>query len=206
MASKQTIKAVVWDMGGVILRTMDMTPRAVLAKRVGMSAAELEKFVFTNETARLAEVGKVAEEAAWKFALDHFGLPKEEMPSFVDDFFGGDRFDLALIEFIKSLKPAHKVGLLSNAWSGARESVTRRLDFLGVFDVVIFSAEVKLAKPDPAIYTLMVKQLGLEPGEVVFIDDIQGNVNGAKAIGMHAIRFENTRQVENELQSLLSTH
>jgi len=196
-------RAVIWDMGGVILRTIDPLPRTSLAERLGVTRSGLEDIVFSSATAQLAEVGKIPEESLWEYVRTYFKLRDEDMPGVVEEFWGGDRFDGKLIDFIHSLKPAYKVGLLSNAWSGARESVNKRLDFLGIFDEVIFSAEVSLAKPDSNIYSLMVKRLGVEPQQAIFIDDIQRNVDGASAIGIHGIRFETVQQVQTELQRLL---
>ena len=55
-------------------------------------------------------------------------------------------------------------------------------------DVVVSGTE-KLVKPDPAIYRLALARWGLEPGDTVFIDDNLANVEGARAVGMHAIHF-----------------
>jgi glucose-1-phosphatase len=203
MAEMQIYRAVVWDMGGVILKTENSLPRTQLAERLGVTRAELEKLVFSSETARLAEVGKVLEDDVWEFVRLHFGLQPAERLKLEEDFWGGDRFDLDLIDFIQSLKPAYKTGLLSNAWSGARESVNRRFPFLHIFDETIFSAEVRLAKPDARIYSLMVNRLGIQPNQAIFVDDIKGNVMGAEAIGMRGIRYESTAQVKEELGTLL---
>jgi glucose-1-phosphatase len=203
MALMQQFKAVVWDLGGVILRTEDPLPRVRLAERLGVTRDDLERRVFTSEAARLAEVGKIPEEEVWEYLRSYFRLEPTDMAEVVEQFWGGDRFDADLINYIESLKAGYKIGLLSNAWSGARESVSKRFKFLHIFDEVIFSAEVKLAKPDANIYTLMVNRLGVNPQQAIFIDDIQGNVNGAEAIGMRGIRFENPEQIQNELRKLL---
>ena len=60
---------------------------------------------------------------------------------------------------------------------------------LDLFDDVVCSADVGLAKPDPRVYALAASRLRLEPGECVFIDDLAGNVEAARAAGMLAVHF-----------------
>jgi epoxide hydrolase-like predicted phosphatase len=58
-----------------------------------------------------------------------------------------------------------------------------------LFDDIVCSAEVGMAKPEPAIYTLAAERLGLEPSECVFVDDLDTNVEAARQVGMHAVLF-----------------
>jgi putative hydrolase of the HAD superfamily len=88
-----------------------------------------------------------------------------------------------------------RLGLLSNAGAGA----ARRLAEVGVaalFDDVVCSGDVGLAKPDPAIYRLAASRLGVEPSEAVFVDDMERNVAGAAAAGMRAHLHHRSRMEE----------
>jgi putative hydrolase of the HAD superfamily len=73
-----------------------------------------------------------------------------------------------------------------------------------VFDVIVFSAEVGLAKPDRRIYQLALDRLRVQSAEAIFIDDVQENVEAAQAIGMAAIRFENTEQTMTKIERYLN--
>ena len=77
-------------------------------------------------------------------------------------------------------------GILSNSGPGAREA-ERRWGFEAITDDIVYSHEVGLRKPDPAIYPLAAQRLGVEPQEVVFLDDVQANVDAALAVGMAAV-------------------
>ena len=70
-------------------------------------------------------------------------------------------------------------------------------------DVIVISSEEKVMKPDPGIYHIALERLGVQPDEAVFVDDFQHNVEGAQALGMHAIRFVSTSQTLEDLGKLL---
>ncbi len=198
------IRAVIWDMGGVILRTENKAPRQKLASQYGISLEALEDLVFNSESAQLAHVGKITEKEHWQNIANHFKLKdEEELKHFRRAFWGGDRVDAELVDYIRALRPQYKTGLLSNAWQDTRRLITLHHDFLGAFDVSIFSAEVGLAKPDARFYHLILKELGVSPVEAVFIDDVIENIEGAMAVGMHAIHFADRQQTLQELQALL---
>jgi len=194
------IKAVIFDMGGVILRTMDRTTRTALAGRFGLSCDDLEMFVFGNDTAAQATVGTIPEEAHWQAVGAHFGLDEKQMVQFQMEFWQGDAIDKELRNFIDSLRPKHHTALLSNAFGNARAMLTRSFPgTLEVFDTVIFSAEVGLAKPDPRIYHLVLDKVQVQPGEAIFVDDVRANIEAANAVGIHGIRFQNSQQAMKDV-------
>lgn len=90
-----------------------------------------------------------------------------------------------MIEFVRSLRPAYRTGLLSNAIDGARREESRRCGFDTLTDDLVYSHEAHLAKPDPAIYRLACERLGVEPAQTVFVDDRLENVAAAVDLGMH---------------------
>lgn len=198
-----TIRAVIWDMGGVLLRTCDRLPRAHLAESLGMSYEELDNFVFASETSKLAELGRVSEQDRWEEIARHFKLTPEELSRFRQAFWGGDRFDEELIHIIDQLRPAYCTGLLSNAWSEARKYVSQRSRLLDAFDISLFSAEVGMAKPDPRFYRLILERLEVEPSQAVFVDDALSNVEGARRVGMTAVRFHSPAQTLDELRKMI---
>ncbi len=72
--------------------------------------------------------------------------------------------------------------------------------FLRQFDGGIFSGDVLCSKPDPGIYSLLQSRYGLEPGSTMFIDDLQANVDAAKALGWKGIHFTSAAQLAEELR------
>ena len=95
------------------------------------------------------------------------------------------------IPWIQELKEkGFQVLFLSNYSGFLREKNPGVLDFLPYLDGGIFSYEVKMIKPDPAIYKCLIERYGLVPEECIFIDDLEENVEAAKELGIHGIVFK----------------
>lgn len=201
---EQNIRAVIWDMGGVILRGSDgSASRERLARRLGMERAALEDIVFNSEPSRLSLLGKISEAEAWENVGNVIGLHGEELVQARREFFSGNQLDSDLVALIDSLRPRYKTGLLSNAWAGTRQSLGARHDFLHVFDVSVFSDEVGMVKPDPAFFHWILERLDVLPEESVFIDDRLMNIEAARALRMAGIHFQNREQALRDLRILL---
>jgi epoxide hydrolase-like predicted phosphatase len=198
-----SIQAVIFDLGGVLVRTEDYASRDALAGRLNLSRAELEEIVFAGESGDRAQLGELSEEEHWEAIRRQLGLPDTEMQAVRDGFWGGDVLDWKLIDFIRSLRPHYKTCLLSNAFSTLRHFVTNVWEFDDAFDAMIISSEVGLMKPDARIYRLAVDALGVQPEQAVFIDDMPPNISGAQAAGLHAIHFQSPEQVYRNLNALL---
>jgi len=197
------IKAVIFDMGGVFIQTVNKEPRTNLASRLGLSYEALSQIVFQSESAQLATAGVIEEKTHWQFIAQQFGLNDDEIVKFWDEFWGGDELDKDLVKFTQSLSNDYKIGLLSNAWSGARDLLTRKYDFLDLFDVSVFSAEVKLVKPHTTFYDWMMQKLNVQFEESIFVDDFIENIHAATALGMHSVHFRNTSQAIGEIKNIL---
>ena len=196
-----TIKAVIWDMGGVIMRTENHAPRLALAERIGVDYREMARLIFDSEESRQAQLGEIPARSFWDAAGARYGLSYEE---FMTEFFKGDIIDQELVQSIRKLRPRYKTGLLSNAFSDMRYWVSE-WKIEDAFDHMLISAEVNLMKPDTAIYLLATRHLGVGPQETIFIDDVAANIEGAKQAGMQGIQFTSRVQALDELQALLDS-
>ena len=200
----EKINAVIFDMGGVLLRTINSQPREAIAERFGVTRAELETFIFMSETSLRSEMGELTDKAHWETVLRHFNQPMGDYLKVYDEYFSGDAIDEELLAFAVSLKPDYQLGLLSNAWVNARPLLSRHFDFINVFDVCVFSCEVGMRKPDPAIFKMMLEKMGVEAKNTIFIDDIPSNVEGAKSVGLHAIRFTDSPTAIASVKTMLN--
>jgi len=198
------IRAVFWDLGGVLVRTEDHTTRENLAIRLGISRTELENLVFAGNSGNRAQLGEINVEQHWQNLGSKLGLSIEEMVVFQRDFWGGDRLDTALIEYIRALQTCHKIGLISNAFSDLRQTITNVWHIEDTFDDMTISSEVGIMKPDPRIFQMALERLDVHPQESIFIDDFPQNVDGARNINMRAIRFQTRDQTPLELESFLN--
>jgi HAD superfamily hydrolase (TIGR01509 family) len=95
--------------------------------------------------------------------------------------------------------------LLSNAWNGARDYLTRKFGFLDIFDISVFSAEVLMAKPDPQFYQWMLDALQVDPGETIFVDDFIENIQAAQELGFKTVHFTQTSQAIEEIKDILGS-
>lgn len=200
-----TIRAVIFDLGGVIVRTEYQAPRQKLAERFGMDFEDIEKIVFgggANGSAARASVGEISEEEHWQNVMKTLKLPAGEYKDIQKEFFGGDVLDRTLLHFVKSLKPKYKTGLISNAWSGLRQYIVReKID--EAFDSIVISAEVGAAKPSEKIYQIALDQLGVKPKEALFVDDFIENIEACEKLGMQGIHFTDPDSAMNQLKALL---
>jgi putative hydrolase of the HAD superfamily len=196
-------RAVLFDFGGVLLRQDNDDARRAWAERLNFELEDLEARVFESEIAWQAMRGDVPVERFWQAVAADLGLPAEQVAQFREEFFAGDVINEDLLAFARSLRPNYKLAILSNAWSDAREIFTDLLGLDDVFDTLIISAEVGLAKPDPRIYQLAVERLGVEPREAVFLDDQKRNVVAAREFGLRAVHFQDNRQAITEIEGQL---
>ena len=200
-----TIKAVYFDLGGVIVRTEFQAPRQHLAKRMAIEYDGLVKQVFDSETSDQASLGLISEQEHWAAVARRLHLPDSEIQAVREEFFAGDVIDLRLLDSMRTLRKQVKVGLISNAWSGMRAWIISK-KFEDVFDAMTISAEVGVVKPDARIYRKALETLDVAPAESVFLDDFPENVAGAHAVGMHAIHFKQVDQALAELKRVLADH
>jgi epoxide hydrolase-like predicted phosphatase len=198
-----SIRAVIFDLGGVLLRTEDPQPRMELARRYGLSREELEKLVFGSEISRQAEAGIVTPAAVWQYIQNSLQVGDDGLAAFQDAFWAGDRLDETLLSMVNGFRGSYRTVLLSNAWADMRRNVARRFGKLDAFDVQIFSAEIGLRKPGAEIFHYVLDLLGADPEEAVFIDDFIENIQAARRLGFHTILFTNPEQTRRDLCFLL---
>jgi len=204
LGSESSIRAVIWDMGGVLVRTENQAPRERLAERHGLTLKQLYNLVFDTEVSAKATLGIVQEESVWQNIARTLNLDPEGLAAFMQEFWAGDGLDAGLHQFVNGLRANYKIGLLSNAWSGARSVLDQRYHMLDIFDVTIFSAEVGLAKPDPRIYQLVLGKLGVEAAQAIFVDDFQANIDAANSLGMHGVSFKNSLQARQDVMQIIA--
>src|ERR1700738_490676 len=109
-------------------------------------------------------------------------------------------FDPAMIAWQRQLKAAGlRTAILSNMGDSVLANMEREFDWLGNFDVLIWSYQLGIAKPDPAIYRHTLEKLGTRAEETLFLDDKRVNIEAAKALGMQAIEFTTVEKLREDL-------
>lgn len=197
-----SIKAVFFDLGGVIVRTEFQAPRQQLADRLGMEYEDLSKIVFDSDSGIRASLGEITSADHWALVVKRLKRPAAELSLIRDEFFAGDIVDRTLIEYIRSLRGEYKTGLISNAWSDLRDFVVRE-KFDDAFDKMIISAEVGAMKPEPKIFQVALEQFGVKPKEAVFVDDFYVNIEGCEKVGIQGIHFKDAESTLQQLKEIL---
>jgi len=119
-----------------------------------------------------------------------------------DEYLGELNGELAA--YFTGLRPRYQTALLSNSFVGARSREQERYHFAEMTDLIIYSHEVGVAKPEPRIFELTWERLGMRPNDIVFLDDVEANIAAARALGFHAILFSNTAQAIADIQTCLA--
>jgi len=195
------IKATIFDVGGVLVRTIDHSFRRHWEQELGLEEGESEEIVFNSDMGLKAQTGEITDIELWSWVGRRLNLG-DQLESFRAGFWAGDQLDQDLISFIRSLRPSYQTAIISNATDGLRESLNHKFRIADAFDVIIGSAEAKVMKPDHAIYQLALHRLDLQPDETVFIDDFAHNIAAAKQVGMATIHFTSDINVPAELAKL----
>lgn len=197
-----SVKAVFFDIGGVILRTEYQAPREHLAERLNLTYEEVYKAVFESDTSRRASLGAISVDEHWIAVTRTLGRPASEARAIHDEFFAGDVIDKNLLDFIRSLRPRYKTGVISNAWPDLRAYIHEH-KFDDAFDFITISAEIGVMKPQPKIYQLALEQANVRASEAVFVDDMPANIEAANALGMRGVLFHDPHETLAELKSFL---
>jgi len=197
-----SVRAVFFDLGGVIVRTEYQAPRQRLAEKFGMDYEDIDKLVFGTPSAARASVGEITEEQHWHQVMKMLKRPASDYEHIRDEFFAGDVIDHTILNFLRSIKPKYKVGLISNAWSGLRTYIERE-KFDDAFHHLTISAEVGVGKPDAKIYEFALEQLQVKAKEAVFVDDVLENIEACEKLGMQGIQFKDSESALKKLKALL---
>lgn len=198
------IKAVVFDIGGVLV-DYDMPANiTLLAKQLNVEEATIEQIFFENLMV-YPHLAALPEEAFWKKMSDQFHLPRiprEQVLIKTYQQTATPNSDmLAFVDFL-SQKEVELV-TLSNTIAAHVVALTE-MNVFRSFTHKIFSYEVGMRKPDLAIFTHTLTRIGLKANEVVFIDDAEENIAAAQAVGMHSILAKHTAQVKHDVLQVLT--
>jgi epoxide hydrolase-like predicted phosphatase len=198
------IRAVVFDIGGVLEITPDLGTAARWEPRLGLPAGELHRRL--GDVWAGSRVGALTEDQVHQALTERLGLDEPRLAAFMADVWREylGRADTELIEYTRGLRPRLRTGIVSNSMAGAREREQAAYGFEDLVDDIVYSHEVGLAKPDPRIYALACTRLGVSPAEMVFVDDVEQNVTSAREAGLHAVFHRDTPQTIAALNQLLA--
>ena len=198
------IRAVLFDIGGVLEITPDLSVTPRWEERLGLPAGALGE--------RLADVwsggavGTVTEADVDRALAERLGLSGQQIAALMADIWRQylGTANTELIEYARGLRPRYRTGIISNSFVGAREREQAMFGVEDLTDALIYSHEAGVSKPDPRIYDLACAGLGVAPQEAVFIDDTECCVDGARLAGLQAVLYQDNIQVIEDVEALLA--
>jgi putative hydrolase of the HAD superfamily len=197
------INAVIFDVGGVLIQTVDRSALCRWEAWLGLKDGELAHEIFSGPTSWRASIGLVTGADVWMELACLYRLHANEVQELAQDVFAAEAVDEEMTAFVGSLRPRYKTALLSNAWPEARASLEKRRGLGALTDTLILSCEERLMKPDTRIYQLAAERLDVAPEEALYVDDYLPNVEGARDAGMRAFHHTTREATLRELASLL---
>lgn len=204
------LRAVIFDYGMVLTGPQDPEAHATLMRITGLSLARFESLYWRDRHAY--DEGKLSGLAFWQKFLHDADLSLDQ--SKVEEL---SRWDArmwttqnpAMLAWHEHLKQQGLLtAILSNMGDNVLENIEHEFAWIHQFDVLVWSFQLRMAKPDPAIYRYTLNKLGTQPEETLFIDDKLVNIEAAQALGMKGIEFSTVEKlradlIANQLDSLL---
>ena len=199
------IRAVVFDIGGVLEITPDLGVDRLWETRLGLSAGEI--LVRMRDIWRGGSIGTITLDDVHEALKDRLGLDDQRLAQYMADLWREylGTANTELIEYARGLRPRYRTGIVSNSFVGAREREQAAYGFEGLVEDIVYSHEVGFSKPDPRIYALICSRLSVSPEEMVFLDDSDVCVAGARDAGIHAVRYQSSAQAIAEIEKLLTS-
>jgi epoxide hydrolase-like predicted phosphatase len=199
-----TKRAVIFDFGGVFMKTVDYRPRHTWDDRLGLARGSVESIVHGSESWRAAQLGQISLTDYWADVARQFRLDANELERLKRDYFSGDQLDSELVAYARELRTrGHIVALLSNDSPALADKLTQ-LGIADLFDPLIISANIGVMKPDARTYQIILDRIGRKADEAIFIDDMPANIQGAQQVGLHAIHYTTTSNLIPLLEPLLN--
>lgn len=195
------LRAVVFDYGMVLTGPQDPEAHAALQRITGLPLERFESHYWANRHAY--DEGKLTGLAFWRKFLEEAALDlpagtAEEL-NLWDARMWTTQNPAMLAWQLQLNQRGLRTAILSNMGDNVLDNMKREFDWLPRFDVQVWSYQLHMAKPDPAIYLYTLKELGTRPEETLFLDDRQVNVEAAQMLGIKAIEFSTVERLRADL-------
>lgn len=196
------LRAVVFDYGMVLSGPREPMAFATLLSITGLPQERFEPLYWANRHAY--DEGKLTGLAFWQRFIQDAGL---NLPQGTAEKL--NRWDArmwttensAMLDWQRKLKERGVLtAILSNMGDNVHDNITKEFDWLRGFDVLVWSYQLHMAKPDPAIYLHALEELGTRAEETLFLDDKLVNIQAAQALGFKAIQFTTVERLRADLR------
>ena len=195
------LRAVVFDFGMVLSGQPNMDAHATMVQITGMPVERFETFYWADRLAY--DQGTLSGLRFWQNFVYDAGLDLNESAveelHRLDALYWTTQNPVMLAWQAELKKRGLLTGILSNMGDSVLASLEKHFDWLPSFDVLVWSFQLGMIKPDPAIYHHLLTRLGTRPEETLFLDDRHANVEAAQKLGIHAIEFTTVEKLRDDL-------
>lgn len=195
------LRAVIFDYGMVLTAAPDQQAHDAMVRITGLTVERFEGLYWADRHAY--DEGKLSGIAFWLKLLRDAKLDLGE-----DALHELNRLDARMwttqnprmVDWQLQLKQhGLRTAILSNMGDSVLASIQAEFKWIENFDVLVWSYQLRIAKPDPQIYLHTLQQLGAKPEEALFLDDKQVNVDAAIALGMKSLQFSTVDRLRADL-------
>jgi len=196
------IKAITFDLDGVYFVNGKSNFIANLGKHGVPQEEAVKVFLKSDEMNKLYKRGKITDREFWSFAIGKWGI-KLDTKEVIKMLIAGYEVNHKVVEVVREVrKSGYKTCICSNNFPARINGLQKRFGFLDDFDAVTLSYQVGATKPSARIFQDLVFKSGVEPGEIVFADDNEQNLIGAREIGIKTFFYEGFGKFIDQLKSL----
>lgn len=208
-----TVEAVITDFGGVLTSPLRDTFKefqresGIAPEALGQAMATLTVRDGANPLFEL-ETGRMSEKQFLRSLSDELSAALHrpiELRGFGDQYFANLHPNERMIEYMRELRRRRlKLAICTNNVREWEQLWRAKLPVDEIFDVVVDSAYVGTRKPEPKIYEITLQRLGVTAPAALFIDDLEHNCDGARAVGIKAVWFHSAEQAIGEIEAALT--
>lgn len=202
-----TVKTILFDFGGVIIKTPNLKRLKRLKSLFGSgSHPDVDAMLSNPNESQLVQdicLGKITEDQLWLLMAEKWHVNPRLMRRVKRCLFSKRSLNKPLVKFIGELQENYQTAILSNAGDQTRRVMEERLGLDRYVEEIIISAEEGVIKPDHRIFQIAMDRLNASPETSLFIDDYRVNVEAARDFGMNAVQFINNHQVIQAVRDYL---
>ncbi len=195
------IKLIIFDLGGVIVNYDEIIYADYISNKFDIPLSKfLKAFDFYNTK---LEVDAIKTKEMYRGLSKEFHIPIRDL-DWNPPFRNNAKLNLEVVNFANNLTKKYKVAILSNLTISRYLYLRKKFLPKLKFDKMFFSCYLKMRKPDKGIFDYVVNYFKIKPEEVLFIDNMEENIEGAKKLGITAILFDIDSDWKNEIKKVLN--
>jgi putative hydrolase of the HAD superfamily len=203
LSDSNKIKAIIFDLGNVLIDFDHMTAARKISRFTNMSAQDIFNLFFDSPLTASFEESKISPREFFSQVKEKLNLKLDYdgfVPIWNEIFFLSEK-NHAVYNLAKSLKKRYKLSLLSNVNILHLDYLKKNFPVFDAFHYVITSCELGCKKPDPAIYKKTLEILQVPPGDVFYTDDRLELAKKARELGINSFVFMGIEQLQTDLLS-----